>query len=242
MFQDSRSGPAPGNVEESTPAPGIFQSSSRTEAPQATTTSLGDLISSGEVDIELNVGEGRRLEDLIEDAKFYQDVAINYQNAYEALFAQLAQQAELQDKFEAQSHLMQEASAAIYAAETEAEKHHQELLCIRQDHQKEMDSVVRKIAEQYKVQLTSIQGSLQSWDLEHKLEVQKLQEKIHALEVSLARHGAPNLPSVRVSQQVPSNTALWDEVFNIIPGTVNQHQGAAQYSSQDQAFSFQKQV
>ena len=49
----------------------------------------------------------------IEDAKFYQDVALNYQNAYEAL---LAQQVELQDKFKAQSCLMEEASA-IHAAE-----------------------------------------------------------------------------------------------------------------------------
>ena len=59
---------------------------------------------------------------------------------------------------------------------------------------------------------------------------------------SLAGQGAPSLPSVGVSQQAPSSSALQDEVFNIIPGTVNQHRGAAQYSSQDQAFSFQKQV
>ena len=156
--------------------------------------------------------------------------------------ALLAQQAELQDKFEAQSHLVQEASAAIDATETEAENCNQELLHIRQDHQKEMDSAVSKMIEQYKVQLTSTQGSLQSEDLEHKLEVQKLQEKIHALEVSLAKHAASNLPSVVVSQQVPSNTALWDEVFSIIPKMVNQRWGAVQYRSQDQAFSFQKQV
>ena len=39
-----------------------------------------------------------------------------------------------------------------------------------------------------------------------------------------------------------SGTALWEEVFNLILGTVNQCWGAAQYNSQDQAFSFQKQV
>ena len=124
-FQDSRS--SPGDLEEPTPAPGIFPSSSRTKVPQIATTSLGGLISSGEVDVELNTGEGISQEDLIEDAKFYQDVAINYQNAYKAL---LAQQAELQGKFEAQSHLIQDASAAIDAAETEAKTHHQELLHI----------------------------------------------------------------------------------------------------------------
>ena len=50
--------------------------------------------------------------------------------------------------------------------------------------------MVSKMAEQYKVQLTSAQGSLQSWDLEHKLEVQKLQEKFmlwkyHSLSMEL---------------------------------------------------------
>ena len=96
--------------------------------PWIATTSVGGLISSGEEDVELNTGEGISQEDLIKDAKFYQDAAINYQNAYEAL---LAQQAELQGKFEAQSHLIQEASAAIDAAETEAKTCHQELLHIR---------------------------------------------------------------------------------------------------------------
>ena len=93
--------------------------------------------------------------------------------------------------------------------------------------------MVGRIVEQYKVQLTSAQGSLQSQDLEHKLEVQKLLEKIHALEASLADQGASNLPlpSVGVPPQVPSSSALWDEVFNIILGMVNQRRGAAQYSS-----------
>ena len=76
---------------------------------------------------------------------------------------------------------------------------------------------------EYKAQIASIQSSLQNWDLKHKLEVQKLQEKIQALEVSLAGQGASNLPSVGVSWQVPSSTGLQDEVFNIILGTVNQH-------------------
>ena len=60
--------------------------------------------------------------------------------------------------------------------------------------------------------------------------------------MSLAEQGAPSLPSVGVSQQVPSSSVHWDEVFNIILGMVNQCWGAAQYSSQDQTFSFQKQV
>ena len=77
---------------------------------------------------------------------------------------------------------MEEASATIHAAETEAQQH-QGLLHLKQEHKKEVDSVMGRVAEQYNVQLTSAQGSLQSWDLKHKLEVQKPQEKIHTLEV-----------------------------------------------------------
>ena len=39
-----------------------------------------------------------------------------------------------------------------------------------------------------------------------------------------------------------SRSGLCQEVFNILPGTVNPRRGAAQYESQDQAFSFHKQV
>ena len=91
---------------------------------------MGNPVSSGNVDIESSTEVGISQGNLIKDAKFYQDVAINYQNAYEAL---LTQQAELQGKFKAQSHLIQEASAAIDAAESKAKTKHQELLRIRQD-------------------------------------------------------------------------------------------------------------
>ena len=47
------------------------------------------------------------------------------------------------------------------------------------------------------------------------------------------------LPSVGTSC---TRSGLREEVFNILPGTVNQHRGAAQYHLQDQAFLFHKQV
>ena len=47
------------------------------------------------------------------------------------------------------------------------------------------------------------------------------------------------LPSVVPSLSRPG---LCQEVFNILPGTVNPKRGAAQYGSEDQAFSFHKQV
>ena len=48
--------------------------------------------------------------DLLEDAKFYQDVVVELQTAYDTL----------QKRFNHQSHLMEEASGALRAAETQA--------------------------------------------------------------------------------------------------------------------------
>ena len=77
----------------------------------------------------------------------------------------------------------------------------------------------------------------QQRDREHQQSIHRLQEQVRALEVSLA--GQATLPSVATSS---SQTELRREIFNILPGTVNPRRGAAQYESQDQAFSFQKQV
>ena len=90
---------------------------------------------------------------------------------------------------------------------------------------------------EYWDQLSSVQSNLQQRDRGHQQSIQKLQDQVHALELSLA--GQVTLPSVAASS---SKTGLCQEVFNILPGTVNQCRGAAQYESQDQAFSFRKQV
>ena len=50
--------------------------------------------------------------DLLEDTKFYQDVAVELQTTYEML----------ESRFTQQAHLMEEASGALHAAESEASK------------------------------------------------------------------------------------------------------------------------
>ena len=57
------------------------------------------------------------------------------------------------------------------------------------------------------------------------------------LELSLASQAS--LPSVGSSH---SGAGLHEEVFNILPGTVNPHRGTTTYNLHDQVFSFQKQV
>ena len=61
---------------------------------------------------------GFDVDDLLSDGKFYQDTAIELQNAYDTLQQRYAQQA----------HLIQEASGALHVAETQASQRQQELL------------------------------------------------------------------------------------------------------------------
>ena len=101
----------------------------------------------------------------------------------------------------------------------------------------DIQQAIGQAVVKYRDQLNSAQANLQQRDREHQQSVQKLQDQIRALELSLA--GQVTLPSVAASS---SKTGLCQEVFNVLPSTVNQCRGAAQYKSQDQAFSFQKQV
>ena len=58
---------------------------------------------------------------------------------------------DLQSKYSAQSYLMEEASAAIKAAKAEAQQQHQKLLDAKCESQSEIESVVSRAVEQYKV-------------------------------------------------------------------------------------------
>ena len=75
--------------------------------------------------------------------------------AYEALHAQ---QVELQSKYSAQSHLIKEISVTIKVTKA------QQLLDAKHDHQSEIESTISRAVEQYKVQLSTAQSSLQTWD------------------------------------------------------------------------------
>ena len=67
--------------------------------------------------------------DLIEDAQFYQDAALGYQDAYETL---CIQQEELQHRYTQQAQLAEEASEALRAAEAESSLRHQEFVTLQQ--------------------------------------------------------------------------------------------------------------
>ena len=175
---------------------------------------------------------------LLEDVKYFHNAALSYQDAYEAL---QAQQVELQTKFSEQAQLVQEASDALRASEVESAARQQELVSelttLRDQREADIQQAIGQAVVQYCEQLESAQTTQQQRDREHQQSIHRLQEQVHALEVSLA--GQATLPSVASSS---SQTELRREVFNIVPGTVNTRRGATQYESPDQAFSFQKQV
>ena len=186
------------------------------EAPETT----------GEEESEGAVG-GLLTGDILEDAKFYQDVAVELQTAYDTL----------ETRFTQQARLMEEASGALHAAESEASKWQRELLKLQRDHEANVEQAVGQAVSEYKEQLIAAKQRQQSKDRKHQQAVHKLQDRVRALELSLASQAT--LPSVRHTKE---EADLWEEIFNYLPGTVNTRRGAAVYESQDQPLSFQKHV
>ena len=170
---------------------------------------------------------GLRMGDLLEDAKFYQDITIELQTAYDTL----------QSRFTQQAHLMEEASGALHAAETQASIRQQELLKLQKDHEADIQLAVGKAVFGYREQLAAAKQKQQSKDRKHQQTVHQLQDQVRALELSMASHAT--LPSVRPTKE---EADLREEIFNYLPGMVNTRSGAAVYESQDQPFSFRKQV
>ena len=74
------------------------------------------------------------VDDILQDAKLYQDATIEYQNAYQAL----------KQKYSEQAHLMEEASGALFAAESQASQKHQELLDLQKKSEADIQLAIGK--------------------------------------------------------------------------------------------------
>ena len=133
----------------------------------------------------------------MEDIKYFHNAALSYQDAYEAL--QL-QQAELQTKFTEQAQLVQEASEALKAVEAESTARQQEIATLRGQREADIQHAVGQAMVQYRDQLSSAQANLQQRDREHQQSIQKLQDQVRALELSLA--GQATLPSITASPAI----------------------------------------
>ena len=242
--QDTREALPPRSLADSIAAPRFTPTTletntalSSTEVDSHVSLAASQITESGESLQVLNseLGTGAiSMADLIEDAKFYQDATLGYQDAYETL---CIQQEELQHWYAQQAQLVEEASKALWAVEAESSARHQEYVALQNQWEAEIWQAVDEAMSQYQHQLSSTQSNQQWKDKEYQHSIQKLQDQVWLLELSLA--GQATLPSVVSSCSRPG---LCEEVFNILPGTVNPQRGATQYESQDQAFSFHKQV
>ena len=126
-------------------------------------------------------------------------------------------------------------NAAIKATDAEAKQRHQALLDVQCNKQQEFDQAIQGAVQWYKVQLSTTQSKLQARDQEHQLAIKQLQDKISTLEVTSTSQA--NLPSVATSNPHEVH-GLHSQIFGYVPGMVNTKRGAANYDSQDQAFSF----
>ena len=99
---------------------------------------------SSQLQVEEESMSGLVTSDLLEDAKFYQDVAVELQMAYDTL----------QKRFAQQEYLMEEASGALHAAESQVSKGQWELLNVQKDHEANVQQAIGKVVVEYREQLT----------------------------------------------------------------------------------------
>ena len=235
-LQESGEAMHPGTLANSIAAPRTVPTTSVTTA--SASTELKDIHTSQSSEsgeslqvLDSDIGMGAvSAADLIEDAKFYQDIEIGYQDAYETL---CIQQEELQHQYTQQAQLVEEASEALRAAESKSSLRYQEFIALQQQWEADIQHAVDKAVSQYQLQLSSVKSSLQQKDQKYQYSIQKLLDQVQPLELSLA--GQATLSSLGTSC---TRSGLHEEVFNILPGTVNTHREAAQYDSQDQTFLF----
>ena len=166
---------------------------------------------------------GSNTGDIVEDAKFFQEAATEYQLAYQSL----------DEKYAHQAVLVQEASEALKASEIRVAEFQQEVDALKQTRDTDIQQAVGQVVSQYEQRLSMEQSHAQ----EQQSAIAELQGQMQVLHVSLSSRR--ELPSVGATQE---GTNLRDEIFNYVPGTVNTKRGAAVYESPDQAFSFQKHI
>ena len=83
-------------------------------------------------------------------------------------------------------HLIEEASGALRAAETESSQRYQEIANLQQKQDADIQHAINKVMAQYQLQLSTAKSSLQQKEWEHQHSVQRLQDQVHTLELSLA--------------------------------------------------------
>ena len=163
-FQDSREALLTQSLADSIAVPRVPQTATL-ETMQLSSTRLvehhTEQSESGGSSQILDSDEGagaRHTANLMEDIRYFQNAALGYQDAYEAL--QL-QQEELQNRFTQQAQLVQEASEALRAVEVESSAHQQEIVALQSQWDVDIQLAIDQAMSQYQDQLSSVQSNLQ---------------------------------------------------------------------------------
>ena len=164
--------------------------------------------------------------DIVDDAKLFQDAAMEYQLAYRTL----------DKKYSKQAVLVHEASEALKASEDRTKELQKELDALKRNRESDIELAVGGAVLQYEELLSSEQSRAQ----DQQATIAELKGQIQAMQESLtSQKDLPSVPSEGVTQEGEN---LREKVFNYVPGTVNTRRGAAVYDSPDQPYSFQKHI
>ena len=87
----------------------------------------------------------------------------------------------LESRFTQQARLMEEASGALHAAESQASKRQQELLKLQKDCEADFQSAVGEVVYEYREQLVAAKQRQQFKDRKHQQTVHQLQDQVRAL-------------------------------------------------------------
>ena len=188
-FEDSREALPPRSLAESIAAARVpqaaIQSTSQPpsqERRHIVQSETGESLQTPE-NPSLDEGENaNHVANLLEDVKYFHNAALGYQDMYETL---QQQQEELQSKFKEQAKLVQEASEALKAVEAESSMRQQELVALQSQREADIQQAVGQAMFDYQEQLSLAQNNLQQKDREHQQSIQRLQDQVRALELSL---------------------------------------------------------
>ena len=113
--------------------------------------------------------------DIIQDAQFFQDTAMDYQVAYHSL----------EDRYTHQAVLMKEASETLQASESQTSAMQQELLAFKHNREADIQRAVRNAVSQYQQHLSSAQFCT----CNHQSAIMQLRDQVWTLQLSLASWG-----------------------------------------------------
>ena len=110
---------------------------------------------------------GSKTGDIVQDARFFQEAATEYQLAYQSL----------DEKYSQQAILVKKASEALKASESHVAELQEEVMTLKQTRETDIQQAVRQVVSQYEQHLSTEQSHTHT----HQLAIAELQGQMQAL-------------------------------------------------------------